>query len=52
MIIHAIVLLHQICGDLNTVAMRVKIWYSYHLPELRIIVKDNYMFAKLHCAHT
>ena len=32
-------------GDLNTFAMKVKIWYSYHLLELRIIVKDNYMFA-------
>jgi len=23
----------------------VKIWYSYHFLELRIIIKDNYMFT-------
>jgi len=46
MIIQAIALLDQMDGDLNTFAMRVKEWYSYHFPELRIIVKDNYMFAR------
>ena len=39
MIIHAIALLGQMYRDLNTFAMRVKIWYRYHLLELRIIIK-------------
>lgn len=32
--------------DLNTFAMRVREWYSWHFPELKDLVKDNYMFAR------
>lgn len=27
--------------------MRIKEWYSWHFPELKEIVKDNYMYAKV-----
>lgn len=47
MIINAISLLDQIDKDLNTFAMRVKEWYSWHFPELVKIVSDNYTFARL-----
>jgi len=46
MIIQAIALLDQMDGDLNTFAMRVKEWYGWHFPELKAIVKDNYMYAR------
>jgi len=46
MIIQSIALLDQMDKDLNTFAMRVKEWYSWHFPELKDIVKDNYMFAR------
>jgi nucleolar protein 56 len=46
MIIQSIALLDQMDKDLNTFAMRVKEWYSFHFPELKDIVKDNYMFAR------
>ena len=26
--------------------MRVREWYSWHFPELKEIVKDNFLFAK------
>ena len=45
MIIHANTLINQVYRDLNTFAMRVKIWYNYHFSELRIIVEENYMLA-------
>ena len=32
--------------DINTFAMRVREWYSWHFPELKDIVKDNFLFAK------
>merc|ERR1712238_370109 len=32
--------------DLNTFAMRVREWYSWHFPELKDVVKDNIMFAR------
>merc|ERR1712086_1125293 len=35
------------CNDLNTFAMRVREWYSWHFPELVKIVNDNVMLAKL-----
>ena len=47
MIIQAICLLDQLDKDLNTFAMRVREWYSWHFPELVKIVNDNYMFARL-----
>lgn len=46
MIIQSIALLDQLDKDLNTFAMRVKEWYSWHFPELKDIIKDNYMFAR------
>jgi hypothetical protein len=46
MIIQAIALLDQLDKDVNTFAMRVREWYSYHFPELIKLVKDNYTFAK------
>jgi len=46
MIIQSIALMDQLDKDLNTFAMRVREWYSWHFPELKDIVKDNYMFAR------
>lgn len=46
MIIQSIALLDQLDKDLNTFAMRVREWYCWHFPELRDLVKDNYMFAR------
>lgn len=46
MIIQSIALLDQMDKDLNTFAMRVREWYSWHFPELKQLVKDNYMFAR------
>jgi len=47
MIIQAICLLDQIDKDINTFAMRIREWYSYHFPELVRIVNDNTAFARL-----
>lgn len=46
MIIQSIALLDQLDKDLNTFAMRVREWYSWHFPELKLVVKDNYIFAR------
>jgi len=46
MIIQSIALLDQMDKDINTFAMRVKEWYSWHFPELKELVKDNIMFAR------
>ena len=46
MIIQSIALLDQMDKDINTFAMRVREWYSWHFPELKDIVKDNFIFAK------
>ena len=46
MIIQSVALLDQMDKDLNTFAMRVREWYSWHFPELKDVVKDNYMFAR------
>jgi nucleolar protein 56 len=46
MIIQSIALLDQLDKDLNTFAMRVREWYGWHFPELKQIVKDNYIYAK------
>ena len=46
MIIQSIALLDQLDKDVNTFAMRVREWYSWHFPELKDIVKDNIMFAR------
>lgn len=47
MIIQSIALLDQLDKDLNTCAMRVKEWYSWHFPELQKLVPDSLMFARL-----
>jgi len=46
MVIQSIALLDQLDKDLNTFAMRVREWYSWHFPELKAIVADNYMYAR------
>ena len=46
MIIQAIALLDQLDKDLNTFAMRVREWYSWHFPELYTIVPDSLQFAQ------
>lgn len=46
MIIQSISLLDQLDKDINTFAMRIREWYSYHFPELIKIVSDNYLYAK------
>eukprot|EP01101_Sappina_pedata_P006317 TRINITY_DN309_c2_g2_i1.p1 TRINITY_DN309_c2_g2~~TRINITY_DN309_c2_g2_i1.p1 ORF type:complete len:530 (+),score=348.42 TRINITY_DN309_c2_g2_i1:88-1677(+) len=47
MIIQSICLLDQLDKDVNTFAMRIREWYSWHFPELVKVVPDNYQFAKL-----
>ncbi|XP_063866882.1 nucleolar protein 56-like [Scylla paramamosain] len=49
MIIQSISLIDQLDKDINTFAMRIKEWYSYHFPELAKVVTDNYQYSK--CAH-
>eukprot|EP00612_Vaucheria_litorea_P004522 CAMPEP_0171460198 /NCGR_PEP_ID=MMETSP0945-20130129/5160_1 /TAXON_ID=109269 /ORGANISM="Vaucheria litorea, Strain CCMP2940" /LENGTH=504 /DNA_ID=CAMNT_0011986333 /DNA_START=86 /DNA_END=1597 /DNA_ORIENTATION=- len=46
MVIQSIGLLDQMDKDVNSMSMRVKEWYCWHFPELKDIVKENYMFAK------
>jgi nucleolar protein 56 len=45
-IIQSISLLELLDKDINTFAMRVKEWYSWHFPELARIVSDNQTFVK------
>ncbi|XP_076053376.1 nop56 ribonucleoprotein [Oratosquilla oratoria] len=45
MIIQSIALIDQLDKDINTFAMRIREWYSYHFPELVKIVPDNYHYA-------
>nr|XP_018626199.1 nucleolar protein 56-like [Nicotiana tomentosiformis] len=42
-----IVLLDTLDTDINTFAMRVREWHSWHFPELMKIVNDNYLYAKV-----
>lgn len=46
-IIQSISLLELLDKDINTFAMRVKEWYSWHFPELAKIVSDNQVFVRL-----
>src|ERR1700761_1997434 len=46
-IIQAIATLDHLDKAVNTFAMRVREWYSWHFPELIKIVSDNMMYAKL-----
>jgi nucleolar protein 56 len=45
-IIHSIALLEQLDKDINTFAMRLKEWFSWHFPELKAIVPDNIAYAR------
>ena len=45
-IIQSIAILDTLDKDINTFAMRVREWYSWHFPELVKIVPDNYLYAK------
>lgn len=47
MIIQSICLLDQLDKDINTFAMRIKEWYSWHFPELSKIITDNITFARV-----
>ena len=47
MIIQAISLLDELDKKINIYAMRVKEWYSWHFPELKDIVKDNTLYARV-----
>eukprot|EP01088_Endostelium_zonatum_P005734 TRINITY_DN175_c1_g1_i1.p1 TRINITY_DN175_c1_g1~~TRINITY_DN175_c1_g1_i1.p1 ORF type:complete len:505 (+),score=121.91 TRINITY_DN175_c1_g1_i1:84-1598(+) len=47
MIIQSISLLDKLDKDINTFAMRVKEWYSYHFPELIKIVPDAYPYSRV-----
>jgi len=47
MIIQSIALLDQLDKDVNTFAMRIREWYSYHFPELIKIVPENALYAKV-----
>lgn len=46
-IIQSISLLELLDKDINTFAMRVKEWYSWHFPELAKIVSDNQFYVRL-----
>jgi len=47
MIIQAIALVDQLDKDINTFAMRLREWYSWHFPELVKITADNIMYARV-----
>ncbi|KFK38628.1 hypothetical protein AALP_AA3G138900 [Arabis alpina] len=47
MVIQAIFLIDKLDKDINTFAMRVREWYSWHFPELVKIVNDNYLYARV-----
>ena len=47
MIIQSIGLLDTLDKDINTFAMRCREWYSWHFPELRDLVRENYAFARV-----
>ncbi|KAL1520233.1 hypothetical protein AB1Y20_023703 [Prymnesium parvum] len=46
-IIQSIAILDTLDKDINTFAMRVREWYSWHFPELLKVVPDNYQYARL-----
>merc|ERR1712029_100980 len=47
MIVQSIALLDQLDKDVNTFAMRIREWYSYHFPELIKIVPENALYARV-----
>merc|ERR1719191_2363609 len=46
-IINVIALLDGLDKNINTFAMRVREWYSWHFPELTKIVTDNISYARV-----
>lgn len=46
-IIQVIALIEQMDKNINTFAMRLKEWFSWHFPELAKIVTDNSIYAQL-----
>lgn len=46
-IIQAIAVIDQLDKDINTFSMRIKEWFAWHFPELRQLVTDNTIFAKV-----
>nr|UXY88232.1 26S proteasome SU [Cryptomonas curvata] len=47
MIIQSSFLLEQLDNDVNILSMMCKEWYSWHFPELSMIIKDNYLYSLL-----
>lgn len=47
MVTQAIFMLDLLDKDINTFAMRVREWYSWHFPELAKIVSNHALYAKL-----
>jgi nucleolar protein 56 len=47
MIIQSISTLDHLDKDINTFAMRVREWYSWHFPELVKIANDNILYSRL-----
>eukprot|EP01067_Filipodium_phascolosomae_P001756 Filipodium_phascolosomae@DN2124_c0_g1_i1.p1 len=48
-IVQTIALIDSLDKNINTFAMRVKEWYSWHFPELAKVVTDNIVFVKTAC---
>jgi nucleolar protein 56 len=48
-IIQVIALIEQMDKNINTFAMRLKEWFSWHFPELAKIITDNTIYSK--CVH-
>jgi nucleolar protein 56 len=46
-IIQAIAVIESLDKNINTFAMRLREWFSWHFPELGKIVSDNTTYAKL-----
>lgn len=46
-IIQSINLLELLDKDINTFAMRIKEWYSWHYPELAKIITENVKYVQL-----
>merc|ERR1719149_358501 len=46
-IIQSIAILDNLDKDINTFAMRVREWYSWHFPELVKVINDNYTYCRL-----
>ena len=46
-VIQAIAVIDQLDKDINTFSMRIKEWFAWHFPELKQLVTDNTIFAKV-----